>query len=100
MRRRCEPRCFDEPRRCGIITGIPTMRVSDTGMKRIHRVGPAWAMARTLWRALRAMLAAPAAVRILVCVALILAVWSAANLVYQVVRKPTELFFPVSGTLA
>jgi hypothetical protein len=46
------------------------------------------------------MLAAPAAVRILACAALILAVWAAANWVYQVIRKPTELFFPVSGTLA
>ncbi|MGH7421829.1 MAG: lytic transglycosylase domain-containing protein, partial [Candidatus Rokuibacteriota bacterium] len=26
-------------------------------------------------------------------------VWSAANWAYQVIRKPTELFFPVSGTL-
>ena len=30
----------------------------------------------------------------------VLAMWSAANWVYQVVRKPTELFFPVSGVLA
>ncbi len=28
-----------------------------------------------------------------------LAIWLAVNGVYQVVRKPTELFFPVSGTL-
>lgn len=32
----------------------------------------------------------------LLCVA---ALWAAANLVYQVFRKPTELFFPLSGTL-
>ena len=25
--------------------------------------------------------------------------WAASNIVYQVIRKPTELFFPVSGTL-
>jgi len=30
----------------------------------------------------------------------LLAVWSAANWVYQVIRKPTELFFPVSGVLS
>jgi hypothetical protein len=30
----------------------------------------------------------------------VLALWSVANGVYQVVRKPTELFFPVSGALA
>jgi len=30
----------------------------------------------------------------------VLAVWAAGNWVYQVIRKPTELFFPVSGALA
>jgi hypothetical protein len=33
-------------------------------------------------------------------VAAAIALWLAANGIYQVVRKPTELFFPVSGTLA
>jgi hypothetical protein len=51
-------------------------------------------------RALRAVLAAPLVVRVLVVAAVILAAWSAVNWVYQVVRKPTELFFPVSGVLA
>lgn len=32
-------------------------------------------------------------------VALVLVVWLGANWIYQVVRKPAELFFPVSGTL-
>jgi hypothetical protein len=49
---------------------------------------------------LRALLAAPLAVRIVVVLALVLALWSAANWMYQVVRKPTELFFPVSGVLS
>jgi Transglycosylase SLT domain len=40
------------------------------------------------------------AVRILLGVVLIPGVWFAANWGYQVVRKPTELFFPVSGALA
>lgn len=31
---------------------------------------------------------------------LVLAAWAVANAVYQTVRKPTELFFPVSGALA
>ena len=31
---------------------------------------------------------------------LLVAVWSAVNWMYQVVRKPTELFFPVSGALS
>jgi hypothetical protein len=38
-------------------------------------------------------------VRIVVIAAMVLAVFSATNLVYQVVRKPTEMFFPVSGAL-
>ena len=30
---------------------------------------------------------------------MVLALWSAVNWIYQVIRKPSELFFPVSGTL-
>jgi hypothetical protein len=46
------------------------------------------------------MLAAPLAVQFLVGAVLVLALWSAANWMVQVIRKPTELFFPVSGTLS
>jgi hypothetical protein len=46
------------------------------------------------------MFAAPLMVRVLVGAVIILAAWSAVNWVYQVLRKPTELFFPVSSTLA
>jgi hypothetical protein len=48
----------------------------------------------------RAILTAPLAARITVGIAVIVVVWSAANWVYQTSRKPTELFFPVSGALA
>ena len=51
-------------------------------------------------RAFRALLAAPPAVRILVGAVLLLIVWSALNWTYQVIRKPTELFFPVSHALS
>ena len=37
--------------------------------------------------------------RVLVSVVVVLAAWSAVNWVYQVIRKPTELFFPISGGL-
>ena len=37
---------------------------------------------------------------IIACVAGILALWFAANWGYQVIRKPAELFFPVSGALS
>jgi hypothetical protein len=50
-------------------------------------------------RVRRKLEAAPRAVRILAIAVAILAVFSATNLVYQVMRKPTEMFFPVSGAL-
>jgi len=49
---------------------------------------------------LRAVLAVPLAVRVLVGAVLILEAWLAVNWVYQATRKPTEVFFPVSGALA
>ena len=59
-----------------------------------------WPRARARRRALRALRAAPLAVRLVVGAVVLLLLWSAANWVYQVIRKPTELFFPVSGTLS
>ena len=50
-------------------------------------------------RALAALLAAPLALRLIVATLALVAVWSAVNWVYHVVRKPTELFFPVSDAL-
>jgi hypothetical protein len=50
-------------------------------------------------RAWRVFLAAPAFVQAAVVIALAVLVWFALNGIYQVVRKPSELFFPVSGTL-
>jgi hypothetical protein len=46
------------------------------------------------------MLAAPLPVKFLAGAVVILAVWSAVNWVYQVIRKPAEMLFPVSGVLA
>ena len=45
------------------------------------------------------MLGAPLAIRIIVAAAVAVALWLALNWAYQVIRKPTELFFPVSGAL-
>jgi hypothetical protein len=50
-------------------------------------------------RATRALVAAPLPVQLVAGVIFALALWAAANWIYQVVRKPTELFFPVSGAL-
>jgi hypothetical protein len=52
-----------------------------------------------LRRAAVVFLALPLALRIIVATVVILAAWSAVNWAYQVMRKPTELFFPVSGAL-
>jgi hypothetical protein len=49
---------------------------------------------------LLAILAAPLAVRLLLLGLIAVALWWPLNWAYQVVRKPTELFFPVSGTLS
>ena len=48
------------------------------------------------WRKLRT---APRSVRISLIAAAVLALFAASNLIYQVVRKPTEMFFPVAGVL-
>ncbi|HEY3850360.1 MAG TPA: hypothetical protein VGL87_05290 [Steroidobacteraceae bacterium] len=49
------------------------------------------------WR--RAFLHAPGFVQGGVIIALMVLLWFASNGLYQVIRKPSELFFPVSGTL-
>src|SRR5262245_61089835 len=51
-------------------------------------------------RALRALRGAPSTVRVVVATLLLVAVWAAVNWIVQVVRKPTEMFFPISGSLA
>src|SRR3989442_11840531 len=67
------------------------------GRARIRSVGP---LVRVGRRALLVLLAMPLVLRILVVAVVVLAVWSAVNWAYQVLRKPTELFFPVSGALS
>jgi hypothetical protein len=42
---------------------------------------------------------APRPAKIIMGVLMILVLWLCCNWIYQVVRKPSELFFPVSGTL-
>lgn len=58
-----------------------------------------WPGARLRRRAVRAFLRAPRFAQILVSLCAVAGLWFALNGVYQVIRKPTELFFPVSGTL-
>src|SRR5262245_18787585 len=61
------------------------------------RAGSAW---RLTGRALLALRGAPMSVQIIVSAILLLAVWACVNWIVQTVRKPTEVFFPVSGSLA
>ncbi|HVY82421.1 MAG TPA: hypothetical protein VG994_15635, partial [Steroidobacteraceae bacterium] len=55
--------------------------------------------ARDLRRAWRTFRKAPLSMQFVVGVVGIITLWLAVNWIYQVVRKPSELFFPVSGTL-
>ncbi len=69
-----------------------------TGTRRQRARGAAaW---RPAGRALVALRGAPLAVRIIVAAILLVAVWASVNWIVQAVRKPTDVFFPVSGSLA
>lgn len=58
-----------------------------------------WPSARLRKRWMRLLGRAPLAVRAVVIVAAVLLMWVAVNWIYQVIRKPSELFFPISGVL-
>jgi Transglycosylase SLT domain len=68
----------------------PARRVRTIGRRRWHAVR----------RAFGVLLAAPLLIRIVLLGVIVVGLWWALNWAYQVVRKPTELFFPVSGTLS
>lgn len=61
-------------------------------------------LVRSGWLVFRAMLSAvmatPPAVRAILGIALILIVWLTGNWVYHAIHKPSEVFFPLDGTLA
>jgi len=57
-------------------------------------------LGRACRRAFVALRSLPLALRVVVGAVGLLLVWAAVNGGYQVLRKPTELFFPVSGALA
>jgi hypothetical protein len=79
---------------------LRTLKISRRRRRHAARMAFLWLRARRARRLLTLLLAAPLAVRIIVGTLVVLAVWSAANWLYQVARKPTELFFPVDGVLA
>jgi hypothetical protein len=68
------------------------------GRARGMQMGRFWPSARArrgLWQALRR---SPGVVQITVVSALFIVLFFAVNWTYQVVRKPSELFFPISGS--
>jgi hypothetical protein len=81
-------------------TARTTSRKRRKKHQRRSRFAIFWPGVRLRRRALRALLAAPLAVQLIIVAVVVLALWSATNWVYQVVRKPAELFFPVSSTLS
>jgi hypothetical protein len=65
----------------------------------VRRLRRSWPGARRRRRWLRQFQRLPAVPRITVAGLALALAWAAINGAYQVTRKPTELFFPVSGTL-
>ena len=82
------------------VRGRVTRRPVRRARGRTRRVSTMRRFARASRRTLRAVWRLPLALRILVSAILLLTTWAGINLGYQVLRKPTELFFPVSGALA
>ena len=72
-------------------TGRSGSRNSLLDERRLWLKGLGWAGRR--------LRTAPAAVRVILILVLLPPAFTAANLVYQVVRKPTEVFFPLSSLL-
>jgi hypothetical protein len=58
-----------------------------------------WSRARHVQRWWRRFRRAPRPAQAIIGAALILTLCLTVNWIYQVIRKPSELFFPVSGTL-
>jgi hypothetical protein len=84
------------PRRPAVRTARP--RTSRRRKARLRLPRP-WPSARLRRRWLRAFRRAPAFVQMGLVLGVAFTVALAVNWVYQVIRKPTELFFPVSGAL-
>ncbi len=64
-----------------------------------ERLARLWPSAPVRRRSLKTFRRAPAAAQVVIGLIALVAVWAVVNVIYQVARKPTELFFPVSGAL-
>src|SRR5262250_2427877 len=80
-----------------IARSAPRSRRSSRRGFKLSRYVPSARTWRRWWRAFRR---APVPMQFIVGTIGIVTVWLAVNWIYQVVRKPSELFFPVSGVLA
>ncbi|MDH3513712.1 MAG: lytic transglycosylase domain-containing protein, partial [Gammaproteobacteria bacterium] len=80
-------------------TGRTTSRKKRTKRKRRSMFAIFWPGVRRRRRIFRALHSAPLAIRLLILAVVVLVLWSTTNWLYQVVRKPAELFFPVSHVL-
>lgn len=58
-----------------------------------------WPKAATRRRLVSVLRTAPLTLQVILVLLLTVMSWFAINWIYQVIRKPSELFFPVSGTL-
>ncbi|MEP6545865.1 MAG: lytic transglycosylase domain-containing protein [Gammaproteobacteria bacterium] len=67
--------------------------------RRRWRIAKLWPSARLRRKASRAFRRAPSWAQALIVLAVTVLLWFALNWMFQVIRKPSELFFPVSGTL-
>jgi hypothetical protein len=79
------------PRIVGAASRRAGPRLESSAFHRLWRKRARWCS--------RKLKAAPAAARYAVIAAAVVAVFSATNLVYHVLRKPTEMLIPVSGAL-
>jgi hypothetical protein len=67
--------------------------------QRHWRVAKLWPNAAQRQRGVQAFLRTPALLQVLIGLSILVVLCFALNWIFQVVRKPSELFFPVSGTL-
>jgi hypothetical protein len=80
-----------------VTTSRGALQRTRTQRRRASRSVTAW---RHVGHALLALRFAPLATQIVLGTVLAVAVWTAVNWIVQVPRKPTEVLFPVSGSLA
>jgi hypothetical protein len=65
-----------------------------------RRAAPGRSLGDFVRRGLLLLRSAPPAVRVIATLGLTVLLWASLDLTYQVIRKPTELLFPVAGTLS